>query len=203
MSGGVLAGGVEFKASPIAAGGVGTLSRPIDHVAYASACRRGCLFFVENSGFWGRVNKHYQAHRLGCEVPEFAPTHVGVIGRARGAYESLMGRGPTRDRSVDRYLAGARRLAIGRVKGNYGDADVERAFNAITWHIQRYAPRYDWASLLTFGLVQSNNAMICSELVGVFVNELLRLDRKWRLMVPDRLVLPWEWLEFVDIEWMG
>lgn len=168
---------------------------------YVAACQRGHLFFVMDNGAMGRVNRWYQARRLGQTPPPFAPSHIGVIGTARGAYESLWRRGPTRDYSVDRYLHGNRALAIGKIRHAYGLADVDRALARLVRHIQTYQPHYDWLSLVTLGRVQANNSMICSELVTVYVNELLRSNTQWALIAGDAMVLPWQWLEHVEIVW--
>ncbi|MEN6532339.1 MAG: hypothetical protein ABFD89_01670 [Bryobacteraceae bacterium] len=175
---------------------------------YLGAAIPGRIFFAEHLGFFGKVNKWYQRWRRDADgalppFPEsgFIPTHVGIIGAGRTALESTMFSGPTVG-SLDRYLCPHYRLAIGRPVYWHSKEDVERALLRLAEKIRNYDCKYgyDWVSLLTCGLIQKNNAQICSELVTHFMNELLRENREWNL-VDDEFVLPIDWLRVSSLTW--
>lgn len=168
---------------------------------YLDYCKQGNLFFTRGRSLLSRINHFYQRRLLG-KAHELHADHVGVIGDARGAYESLVMRGPTRDRSLDRYLVGeGPELIIARLTGNYSDEDTKRAMLALIYYIQG-TRGYDWISLATRGALQMNNRAICSELVQVYINEVFKRDEQFQTKY-DRLVLPDEIYKHVMVLWHG
>ena len=174
---------------------------------YREAAQRGNLFFNYGTGPFALFNRWWQTRRRATPFRQ-TPSHVGVVGANRGAYESVVGRGPTRDFSVDRYLLSTGgRLEIGEFTTGFDDRDVDRAFSALHHYMERlprywFLPKYDYLSLLTYGAFQLNGAVICSEIVAYYSNELLRNSSGYMLSV-DELVLPVDWLRKVTVIWEG
>ncbi len=167
---------------------------------YLECCTKGTIFFLERHDLVGRINKRYQSWKFRRPIPEFAPTHVGIIGDARGAYESLFPNGPTRNLCVDRYLLPKYTLKIGVFDYTYTVEDMERGMAAIIRYIQQH-PHYDWLSLVPFLNLQESNSSICSSLISIYANEVLRHNDDWKLQTNENLVLPWEWLDHCQIIW--
>lgn len=138
---------------------------------------RGRLFFTRSRG---RINRLYQ-RMLGRRGQHW--DHVGVIGRSRAAYESTFwGRGPSRNRRVDRYLDGKHEILI--VDAGLTPEQIDRGMEALTEYIFQ-ARGYDWLSLITCGLVQLNRHAICSELAAVYLNAALQRPMTDCLVLPD------------------
>ncbi len=168
---------------------------------YKTECKRGRLFFTVGGGLMGAVNRIYQRALLGWRAGD-RPTHVGVIGDERFAYEALPLRGLTRDFCVDRYVRGNRRLVIGELRYPLAPQMIDAGIRAMLRYMRNRRGGYDFLSLLSFGLAQSNGRLICSEVVKIYADEALRYQRGWALE-HDRLVLPWEWLDLVDVKFEG
>lgn len=171
---------------------------------YREAAQRGRLFLTYGRSPFALFNRWWQGRRRGTKFGE-TPSHIGIVGSDRGAYESLLWRGPTRDFSLDRYLSrrGRCRLQIAEIAVGYDPKDMIRAFEALHHYMWRLPIRgYDWLSLLTYGTWQMNGRVICSELVQVYTNELLRHSSGYLLGV-DELVLPVDWLRKVTVIWEG
>jgi hypothetical protein len=168
------------------------------------AASPGDIGFVEGRGLVGTVNKWYQRRmRRVAPVEGFLPTHVFIVGHHGRIYESLVWGGPViRAAGIDNYVAGNRhRLVIGRLDYDYSVYDVNRACMKIEDYIHTKDPYYDFVSLSTFGAIQSNHAAICSELLLMFSNMLLRFTESWKMVSHDQLSLPVDWLKHVKVVW--
>lgn len=166
---------------------------------YLIACQQGNLFFTAGAGLFAKINFWYQSRVLKRSYKSVQVCHVGIVGDARGAYESHMWTGPSRNAGIDPYTIGNGRLIIGRLKYAPGQPVIDRAFRALIWHIQklqrtRFWKRYDLISLITGGALQRRDSDICSELVKVYVDEICRHDERYELR-QDAFVLPAEWLD--------
>ena len=168
---------------------------------YLDACQRGNLFFYRGVSLVGALNFCYQKWILKKKT-KFQPTHVGVIGDERFAYEALFFDGLTRNESVDRYLNGSGRLMIGRLKAQPTPAEVQQGILCLLRAMREKKIRYDWISLISLGLVQSNGRMICSEAVQEYMKGTLQYRNDFVLR-PAEFVLPWQFVPYVDVLWEG
>jgi hypothetical protein len=169
-----------------------------------AAAAPGDIGFIEGRGPINAINKWYQRKlRKVAPVHGFLPTHVFIVGHHGRIYESLPWGGPTIIyNGIDKYVQGYRhRIVIGRFNYDYSLHDVNRACMKVEDYIKKTDPYYDFVSLFTFGAFQSNHAAICSELLLMFSNMLLRFTEKWKMESHDQLSLPVDWLRHVKVVW--
>ena len=139
---------------------------------------------------------------LGHRKLKIRATHVGVVGDERFAYEALPSRGLTRDFCMDRYTVGRRQLIIGELLAKPSEAEIHEGIKALLRYMRTRRNGYDWASLLTFGIIQSNGRVICSEATRIYVDSALRFRPDYELDT-DRLDLPEEFLSVVSMKFIG
>lgn len=178
------------------------------HRAFNEAAKPGSLFFWRSSGLASLLNRLYQTG-MREEGAVHHWDHCGVIGDAQGAYESTLIAGPSRNRSLTRYLNCEGELMIGEVV-HHGErlskAEVDSGLGALIKAIQQVNDNraglltYDWLSLVSLGWIQFNNRMICSELVTLYLNNALRFRRGWNLRA-DVLTLPDDLAQIVTPVW--
>lgn len=178
------------------------------HRAFNEQATPGRLFFWRGTGLGSWVNRVYQGS-MREEGAVHHWDHVGVIGDAQGAYESTLFAGPSRNRSLTRYLNCEGELMIGEVF-HHGERlsreEIDSGLGALIRAIQEVNDKrcglltYDWLSLVSFGWVQMNNRMICSELVTLYLNNALRFRRGWNLRA-DVLTLPDDLAQLVTPVW--
>jgi hypothetical protein len=170
--------------------------------SYLAECKPGRIFFTAGNSLMSRINRWFQRKMLRRSVFELHVDHVGIIGSERGAYESLFKSGPTREFFVDRYTCGDRQLIIAEWIPPFSNDEVDRGLDVLISYLRSNVRKYDWFSLLTFGRLQKNNAMICSEFVQMYIDEALRM-RPTHKFIRDRLILPDELLNQVNIKFSG
>lgn len=158
--------------------------------SYKTNCVRGRLFFTLGDSWLSWINRTYQRRFLGKSRLELTPSHVGIVGDERFAYESLVRRGPTRDFSIDRYTCGpSNRLIIADLDLPLSDIAITAGIQSMLRYMRERRHKYDWLSLLSLGHFQMNNALICSEMAQIYINEVYRATPGYQFPV-DQLVLP-------------
>ena len=158
----------------------------------------GDIFFSSGDSFIDSVNRWYQKKLLRNKECGHV-SHVGIIDDYGFMIESRGKIGPTRDFHISNRLEGKeRKLIIGKVVYDHDNVDIERAISAILEYMTVVPRGYDFMSLFSFGRIQSNNKVICSELVGFYLNNLLRANMDFTLIM-DKLILPREMIDFVEV----
>ncbi len=158
---------------------------------YLTECQRGRMFFTIGGSLISRLDAWYQRTLLRKEKFDLIPTHVGIVGDERSAYESRPFRGPTRDFFVDDYTVGEGRLLIAEFFERVSEDQIKGGIKALIRYMRDSPRHYDFVSLLTCGYLQKNNAAICSEWAGRYINEVLRGFPEYYLQ-GDIMVLPAE-----------
>lgn len=161
----------------------------------------GCLVFTRSKGgVFAWINWKYQQRRRGRSWPRSKHwEHVGIIGRDGIIIESrLSAGGVVAERTFAEVIADPNVVVcVARPRGDWGPFAALRALSKARKFVGVKNTSYDLWSLLTFGALQANDSMICSELGATYYNELIR-KTDLPMLDLDGLVLPIDLFDLCD-----
>lgn len=152
---------------------------------------KGYFLFTRANGIMARISWWYQQRRRKTNwLFSNHLEHAAIIGEGGSIIESrLRSEGVITKRTLEEILSDESvTVYITRPDGDWDDKDVDRALTvAMSYALKETS--YDWLSIITFGLLQSNGSMICSELAAAYYNELIR-KTDLPMFDEDSLILP-------------